>query len=212
MSAQDMTSVDERFPPSEEPGQADNETTAPQSEKQEQVSEKAPVNLFEIPEYREIQARQAQRERELVERISAMQQRIAELEERDLDDEGKLRLQLQRMQAQLQAYQAREAELQRKSELELEKMRDLEQLHDVFGTPIEKMLKFKSYDEALRFAKKDYENRLAQETSEQETRRETNRVDVGRGRSSSARSKADAELERALEARDSTELMRLMRK
>ena len=211
MSAQDVTSVNERYRPSEEPGQAGDAGEAPQSEKEGQVSGK-PVNLFELPEYRAIQAQQAQRERALAEQISAMQQHIAELEERDLDDEGKLRLQLQRLQTQLQTYQQREVELQKRSELEMEKMRDLEQLHDVFGVPIEKMLHFKSYDEALRYAVKEYDKMKASEEQEQESRREANRVDVGRGRSSSAKTKADAELERALESRDTKELMRLMRK
>lgn len=198
--AEDTTSDVASEAPSTE--QAQPTSPAPQSQPAVPASAPAekPVNLFELPQFREYQSAQSRREQERERAYQQQQQQMAarlkELETRDLSDEQRLAYEVRERDEYIaRLEQERQVRLEREN-LERQKFEDLRLLSEATGVPMQDLFEAQDRNHAAQLAKQKLQARLNQRTPEQEQAvREAMRPDLGSG----ARTPAASERSKALQ-------------
>lgn len=175
-----------------------------------QEAERKPVNLFEVPEFRNFQAAViAPMQRELQELRSFRKQ----AETANLDPEEKLRYDYNELQRQYEEERAERARLQ----TETQKERDLAMLFQEFGAPREVLESSQTYEEARLRAevwknKREIEQlrRGVQAQADDGPRYQAPQVELGGSRPPTTRQQWENQVQEARQRGDTTAYYRLM--
>lgn len=174
-------------------GQGEGQPQQPEQNRQKQQTR---INLYELPEFRQIQAQWNEKQRQLM-------LRLQELEERGLDDYQKKELEVRRLQQEIQERDAQiNYFLQQQAELEAKRQWIAEILPEFPGVKEEDLLSASSSAEAVRIAKRLERERQAEMQRSEEKERAANVTDLSAGKSPVRRSEREEKLEAARRAGD----------
>lgn len=159
------------------PNEPGGQTSTPSTPQQSPEPGKQAVNWQDSPEFKKYQAQQDQR-------LTALQQKLAEQEQRQheatmaqLSPEQRTQYQLQLAQQQLQNYQRQFQTIQEQTQ----RQKDIEELSKLSGAPAEVFAAAETYDQATRLALQYARENSPQALAERQAKQEANRVDLGAG-------------------------------
>lgn len=187
-------------------GQSQPTSESPQSQPVEQAQERKPVNLYDLPEFREFQSRKDRELRQMRDessrQMAQMQAQLEALQTKDMPDEqrGMYELQkrdhhIQRLQSEMQAMRAEQARMAALAEIS----------HDT-GIPLDLLTDADNPDEAWRRGVRWAKENLSKAQQERVEEQRANAVDLGRGRGQSAAVDLRDEYRQALENNDAAAL------
>lgn len=201
---QDSPTSGESQPPAPpDAGQAQPQEQQPTQQAQQETAQK-PVNLYELPEFRQYQAAQERRAAELQKKMSDYEAQLEQATTANMDD-------FQRAQWEKAKYQRiateREQQLQEMqqqiqlAQLQQQRQADLVALSQEFGVGVDDIANARTYDEARYMAEA---RRLAKRLEQLEgaQRVQTNRPDLGGGRANMPSDRVQADLDKAFRNRD----------
>ncbi len=209
-----------------ESGQSDEQTPMESTEPRPQTdaavtSEPAkgkdkPVNLYDIPEFRQFQSqmtqKQQEREHQLQQQLQQYEQRMIELEDANLDDYQKAEKRAERAEGKLYQFQQQMQQQQMQDKENQRILEDMQRIHDKTGIPIENLYEASSYDDALDMGIAFMKEEGASTIKQEEAKREANRTIIGGGKASTPTSRRDKELNSILDGQGSpADYLRLLR-
>ena len=232
----DETTSQRTAPDGPQDGQPDrtSQTQAPVSEQSQdapQNEDKQPeVNLYDLPEFRQIQSgwtkKQQETERRFHQQIQYERQRAAQMESRleelelaGKDDYEKLEVAVKRRDEKIAQYEQWMQSQQQAQQVQQQKQEDIRHLVETFELSRDEERQLQeasnepdaSYHAILRRAKEIHDSRLLSKQQREEQKRENNRVDTGGGRASTPNARAQQEIQKAWARGDVQEWMRLNR-
>lgn len=201
--------------PNSPEGQENGQAERPES--QAAPAKQGKPNWYDDPKFREMQSK---KDREIAEarqqalyaqqQLTQMQQRMRELEMRDMSTDEQLQYRLQEMQREAEQYKGAYFALQQQQQIEQEKRAALEELlgdGDYPNVTVSDLMDAKSATEAAKRAARLQRERSGatkrEQEAQQEERRMANRTDMG-GRPPAPRNERDERLEAARRSGDGT--------
>lgn len=212
----DLTNFDDASLESPDLGQAEgtsaNESQSPQetqapSQPQTQQQGK-PVNLFEIPEFRQYQAGQERQKAEQAKRMAELEAQLEQFATANMDDFQRAQWEREKYKRQAEQAAGTVSQYERQmQELQVQQQRynDLMQLSQEYGVPADALQSARTYEEAKLMAQV---RKMEQQLSAQ--RAETNRPDLGGGRANTPTDRRDAEFKKAMRSGDPVAYLRLL--
>jgi len=150
----------------------------PSTEPGNQASaEQKPVNLYEIPEFKQYQSQQDRRLAQLQQKLAEQEQRQHESAMAQMSPEQRTQYQLQLAQQQIQNYHQQFQTLQEQQQ----RQRDIAELSKLSGAPASIFEAAENYEQATRLALEYARTHSPANLAAQQQRQEANRVDLGSG-------------------------------
>ena len=209
--ADELNTNTESVQPAEAEGAQVNGAVQPQPT-QTQESANKPVNLFELPEFRNYQRQMDQRIAMLQQQAQAARAQVDQVAMANMDDFQKAQYAAQQAQARVQELQQ---ELERRDLMQA-KFERIQTVSRETGVPLEILNQAETPDDlAVIVAKHLKTNR--QQQAQEETQREAekakaNKVDLGSGKAQGGDARYNAALDEAFKKGDSLAYVRLLRK
>lgn len=186
-----------------EAGQAQPQA-APSQQQTQQTQAQKPVNLYELPEFRQYQATQERRAAELQKKLAEYEAQMEQIATSQMDDFQRAQYQAEKYKRTAGEREQQLAEMQQQIQYQqmlAQRQADIAALAQEFGVPADTLENARTYDEARYMAQaKKLEQQLA--ALEQQKMATANRTDIGGGRANTPADRMDTEFDKAVKARD----------
>lgn len=183
------------------PNEPGDQTSAPVTPQQSPVeqggqasAEKQPVNLYELPEFKQYQSQTDRRMAELQQKLAEQERRQHEAAMAQMSPEQRTQYQLQLAQQQIQQYHAQFQTIQEQQQ----RAKDIAELSKLSGAPAKVFEAAENYEQATRLALEYARTHSPEALAAQQQRQEANRVDLGAGTSHTADERKVADARAAL--------------
>ena len=182
---------------------------APSAPEQAAAQETPKVNLFELPDFKAYQAQASRREAQLRDQFAATQQRLRELETKDLDEVGQAQYRVRELEGRLRQQEQAAYDAQ----MQMQAHNDAQRISNLTGMPVKDILEKaqnldNAWELATKFMVKQLEQTYRQQGAAKTEKAERNSVHVGAGSSAAGDS---TPFDAAMTARDPVAYIRALR-
>lgn len=209
--ADELTSVPVAPATPNEPGQSQASVPvapqqSPSGEPGQQVSEKKPVNLHELPEFRAYQSSVDKKLTALQQQLEAERRRQQEVTMAQMSPEQRTQYQLQLKDQEIAQYR----QTLEQQQIAQQRAADIMRLSQWSGAPANIFEAAETYDDAVRLAMEYARQQSPQAQAAQQQRLEANRVDLGYSGPMTEADRRKAEAKAALDKGDSRAYFKLL--
>lgn len=198
-------------PQSQQPAPVEATQAPAPSQPQTQQAQK-PVNLFELPEFRQYQATQERRATEMQKRLQEYEAQMEQFATANMDDFQKAQWEREKFKRVAAEREQQMASMQQQFEaaqMAAQRQADLTALSQEYGVDASEIAGARTYDEA-KFMAQSRQLQKQIEELRQAQRAQTNRPDLGGGRANTPGDRLSADLDKALKNRDAVAYVRLL--
>ena len=188
-----------------------DDSTASEAKATEKPKKEKPVNLYDLPEFRNVQSNWTRQQQEAQQQIAMLQQRMQEQELSGLDDYERALKEAEIARNQLAGFQQQIGQQQQQEEANRRIIGDMQRISDKTGVPVEDLIAAKNYDDAWDIGIQYMKDEGATRTEQAEASKEANRTIVGGGKASTTTSRSEQALQKASEDKDPVAYLRELR-